>query len=406
MAPTSAQAVPSYLREINERRVLDVLRENGAAHAAEVARLAGLSRPTAAQVLRSLIDVGLVREEVPSEDDPRRARAMYSAIADIGAVLTIDIGARFVRAGVADLNGEVRANVSRAMADVHLGDVLSQMNAAVTEALQIADFTLDQVVTVVVGSPGVVDQQGGQIAIAGTISELDGIPLGEVVAREFNCTPVIENDVNLVAIAEQTYGAGKGVDNFVVLSVGSGLGAGLTLNGKLHRGHRGAAGEIFYVPFGDPYDNSRSVSDPSGAKIETLAAMLAPQYPQSRIAEPYTTISIFEAARYKDPLALAVVADVAQRIALYISTITAVVDVELVILGGGIGRQADVLLAEIQAVVARIVPFAPRIEVSSLGDTAVLMGGIAMGTSIAQDLVFAERSNAYQAARDMSELSR
>jgi hypothetical protein len=83
-----------------------------------------------------------------------------------------------------------------------------------------------------------------------------------------------------------------------------------------------------------------------------------------------------------------------------------VVDVELVILGGGIGRQADVLLAEIQAVVARIVPFAPRIEVSSLGDTAVLMGGIAMGTSIAQDLVFAERSNAYQAARDMSELSR
>ena len=72
MAPTSAQAVPSYLREINERRVLDVLRQSGAAHAAEVARLTGLSRPTASQVLRSLIDVGLVREEVPSEADPRQ----------------------------------------------------------------------------------------------------------------------------------------------------------------------------------------------------------------------------------------------------------------------------------------------------------------------------------------------
>ena len=79
--------------------------------------------------------------------------------------------------------------------------------------------------------------------------------------------------------------------------------------------------------------------------------------------------------------------------------------VELVILGGGVGRQADVLLAEIQAVVARIVPFAPRIEVSSLGETAVLLGGIAMGTSLAQDAVFAQRSNAYQAARELSELS-
>lgn len=404
MAPTSAQAVPSYLREINERRVLDVLRQSGAAHAAEVARLTGLSRPTASQVLRSLIDVGLVREEVPSEGDPRRARLMYSAIADLGGVLAIDIGARFVRAAVADLNGKILTTVSRAMADVHLGDVLSQMSSAVTQALDEAAYSLEQIVTVVVGSPGVVDQQGGQIAIAGTISELDGIPLGEVVAREFNCTPVIENDVNLVAIAEQAYGGGKGVENFVVLSVGSGLGAGLTLNGNLHRGHRGAAGEIFYVPFGDPYDNLRSHTDPSGGKIEALAAELASLHPTTRLSAPYSSISIFEAARYKDPLAVAVVNDVAQRIALYIATITAVVDVELVILGGGVGRQADVLLAEIQAVVARIVPFAPRIEVSSLGESAVLLGGIAMGTSLAQNAVFAQRSNAYQAARELSDV--
>ncbi len=406
MAPPSAQAVPSYLRELNERRVLDCLRENGAAHAAEVARLAGLSRPTASQVLRSLIDVGLVREEIPSEADPRRARAMYSAIADIGAVLAVDIGARFLRAAVADLNGEIRSNVSVAISDVHLGSVLEKMNEAVTEALHQAGMTLEQIVTVVVGSPGVVDQTGGQIAIAGTISDLDGIPLGEVVAREFHCTPIIENDVNLVAIAEQNFGSGKGVENFAVLSVGSGLGAGLSLNGKLHRGHRGAAGEIFYVPFGEPFDNRRAGTDPSGGNIEALAEKLAPNFPDTRLSAPYSTIAIFDAARYKDPLAVAVVADVAQRIALYIATITAVVDVELVVLGGGIGRQADVLLAEIQAAVARIVPFAPRIEVSSLGDNAVLLGGIALGTKTAQDLVFSERSNAYQAAREVGELVR
>jgi len=147
-------------------------------------------------------------------------------------------------------------------------------------------------------------------------------------------------------------------------------------------------------------------SDPSSPSIVALAARLAPEHPGSRLTAPYETIAIFDAARYKDPLAVAVVLNVAERIARYIATITAVVDVELVILGGGIGRQADVLLAEIRAAVARVVPFAPRIEVSTLGDQAVLLGGIALGTSVAQDTVFAQRSNAYQAAREATEVGR
>lgn len=406
MKSGSAQVVPSYLRELNERRVLDILRSGGPAHAAEVARLAGLSRPTAAQVLRALIEVGLVVDQFPAEGDPRRARAMYAAAVDIGSVLTIDIGARFIRAAVADLSGSIRATVSRPTGDLHLAGLLRQMHTAVDEALATASITMAEVVAVVVGSPGVVDQLDGRIAIAGTISDLEGIALGEVVAREFNCEPTVENDVNLVAIAEQTYGLGRGVSNFAVLSVGSGIGAALTLNGQLHRGHRGAAGEIFYVPFEAVLGGDRSQTDPSGPNIVALAEALAPQFPTTRLSAPFETIAIFEAARYKDPLAVAVVTNVAERIARYIATITAVVDIELVVLAGGIGRQADVLLAEIRAAVARAVPFAPRIEVSMLGDQAVLLGGIALGTSIAQDRVFAQRSNAYHAAREAGEVAR
>jgi len=404
--PGSAQAVPSYLRELNERRVLDILRAGGPAHAAEVARLAGLSRPTAAQVLRALIDVGLVIEQFPTEADPRRARAMYVAAVDIGSVLSIDIGARFIRAAIADVSGSIRSTVSRPTGDLHLASLLREMHAAVDEALASASTTMADVVAVVVGSPGVVDQLDGRIAIAGTISDLEGLALGEVVGREFACDPVVENDVNLVCIAEQTYGLGQGVPNFSVLSVGSGIGAGLTLNGRLHRGHRGAAGEIFYVPFEAVLGGDRSQIDPSGPNVVALAEALAPQFESTRLSAPFEPVAIFEAARYKDPLAVAVVANVAERIASYIATITAVVDIELVILGGGIGRQADVLLAEIRAAVARAVPFAPRIEVSTLGDQAVLLGGIALGTSLAQDRVFAQRSNAYHAAREAGEIAR
>lgn len=399
----NVQAVPSYLRELNERRVLDVLRAQGSAHAAEVARMAGLSRPTASQVLRSLIDVGLVEEQDPAESDPRRARAMYSAVSDIGVVLVIDIGARFIRAAVADLNGEVRATFSQPVADPKLPNLLAAMHKAVDQVLAESDFKLADVLSVVVGSPGIVDAQTGEIAIAGTISDLEGLRLAEVVAKEFGHVPVVENDVNLVTLAEQQYGEGKEVSNFAVLSVGSGVGAGLSLNGQLYRGSRGAAGEVFYIPFGAALAGRRGSVDPSAANIVEIANALAADYKETRLQPPYTPVAIFEATRHQDPLALAVVDEVARRIALYISAVTAVLDLELVVLSGGIGRQADVLLAAIRAVVAKLVPFAPRVEVSALGEQAVLLGGVALGSSIAQDIVFAQRSAAYAAARDIGE---
>jgi hypothetical protein len=82
-----------------------------------------------------------------------------------------------------------------------------------------------------------------------------------------------------------------------------------------------------------------------------------------------------------------------------------VIDVESVVLSGGIGRQADVLLEEIRAVTANIVPYAPNIEVSQLGDNAVLLGASALGTKIAQNTVFARRSNAYSAARETADIA-
>lgn len=405
MSDVTAQVVPSYLRELNERRVLDILREQGPAHAAQIARLASLSRPTSAQVLRALVDVGLVEEQMPMSGDPRRAKSMYYAVSTLGAVLTVDIGARFIRAAVGDINGEQLSSASHLLSNATLANVIETMHQAVDEVLEKSNYKPADVLSFVVGSPGVVEQSAGQIAIAGTIGELEGVKLAELLEKEFKFKPVVENDVNLVAIAEQNFGFGKDLNNFAVLSVGSGIGAGLIINGQLHRGHRGAAGEVFYIPLTGAEDVHHSTTDPSSANIEAFATSIAKHYPTSKLKAPFKTVEIFEAARTNDPLALAVVANVAERIALYIAAITAVVDVEAIVLSGGIGRQADVLLAEIRAITARIVPYAPNIEVTNLGDNAVLLGASALGTKIAQDTVFARRSNAYSAARESAEIA-
>jgi len=403
MPTFSSPAVPALLREMNERKVLDTLRTHGALHAAQVARINGLSKPTTSVILRSLVDFGLVQEYFPGADDPKRARSVFEAISDVHVALAIDIGARFIRAGVSDLSATVRSQVSIAVKSLTLSSIVKTMHEAADSALKESGFAFKKVNSLVVGAPGVVDQLSGELAIAGTITELDGVNVSTLVKREFGIAPLVENDINLATLAEMDQGHGVGLRNFAVLSVGSGLGAGIVLNGELVRGHRGAAGEVFYVPFGDPSDTHRSSTNPSGDRISEIASSLAGNYPDSVLSLPYTIIGILDAARQGDALAKAVVKQEAERIALYVATISSVVDVELVVLAGGIGRQADFFLQPVRDFVASIVPFPPRIEVTTLGEGSVLRGALDLATSIACDQVFAERAAGHHRARAITE---
>ena len=383
-------AVPSLIRELNERRVLETLRRNGALHAAEIARHIGLSRPTTADILRSLIETGLIQEYTPGAQDPKRARSVYEAVSDLKVSLAIDIGSRFIRAAVGDLNEKMLAQASVSVKSLNLKDLTAVMHSAANQALKDAGYRLKDVASIVVGTPGVIDQHTGVVSIAGTISSLDGVNLSELIKTEFGITPTVENDINLVTVAEQTAGHGVNIENFAVLSVGSGLGSGLVLNGKIHRGHRGAAGEIFYIPFGDPLDSHRDATNPSGDRVAEIARSLAKKFKGSTLAEPYSTVDILQAAKDGDALAKEVVRIEAERIALYIAAISAVTDVELVVLSGGIGRQASFFIEPIKNLVSQSVPYPPAIEVSTLGDTGILVGALSIATAKSCEIVFQE----------------
>lgn len=388
MNNANSPAVPSLIREINERRALEVLRSSGALHAAEIARLIGLSRPTTADILRGLVESGLVQEYLPGEDDSKRARSVYEAVGDVKVSLGIDIGSRFIRASIGDLDLKVRSNVSVPVKAKSLKAITEYIHQAVDGALKDAGYKLKDVAAICVGTPGVINQESGVVSIAGTIAALDGVNLADLIKKEFGIKPTVENDINVLTVAEQSAGHGKDCENFCVLSVGSGLGSGLVLNGKLHRGHHGAAGEVFYVPFGDPHDTHRSATNPSGDRIAEIARNLAKKYKGSVLSEPYSTIDILQAAKEGDALGKAVIEQEAQRIALYIAAVSAITDVELIVLSGGIGRQADFFLAPIKKLVSEIIPFPPRIEVSKLGDNGILIGTLQIATADARELVF------------------
>ena len=183
------------------------------------------------------------------------------------------------------------------------------------------------------------------------------------------------NDINLAALGEEWQGVARGVDDFAFLSVGTGLGMGLVLGGELHSGRHGAAGELDHAlsAFGDDFDPSASAVSAYAAELAAAPGAV------SALTPPYEPREVFTAARRGDPLARAVVAEVARRIALHIAPVAAVADVGLVVLGGGIGANGDLLLEPIRDMLASWLPYPPRLEVSSLGEAAVLYGALAIG---------------------------
>jgi predicted NBD/HSP70 family sugar kinase len=391
---TAQRATPPLLKRLNERTVLETIRAAAPISRAEISRRAGISKPTVSLALRSLLDAGLVREALQDPAGPSYGAVFFEPLPDAAFVLGLDLGARFLRGAVCDLAGEIRV---RQDVELRGADAEGALNAIVAlhESLMAAsDLPMERIDGVVLGVPGVVENGSGNLRLTTpNIPGLEGRPFRAELADRLGVSVTLENDVNLAAVGEQWLGVARGVDDFAFLSVGTGMGMGLVLGGHLHRGHNGAAGEVDWALAGVGDD-----VDPSAEGVELLTRILASERSvETSLGPPYDVRLIFGAARGGDPLARAVVDEVARRIAAHIAPIAAVADVALVVLGGGIGTNSDLLLRPVRGLLGSWMPYPPRVEISSLGEAAVLMGALAVGLRSALDNVFVNRPNAARA---------
>jgi predicted NBD/HSP70 family sugar kinase len=386
-----ASATPTLLRDLNERTVLEAIRAGAPISRAEISRRVGISKPTVSVALESLLDAELVREADNHAAGPKYGATFFEPVHEAALVLGLDVGARFLRGAICDLGGNVRArqDIELPGAEVHaVVDAAAGLRDLLLAACELPASALDGAVA---GVPGVIEAPEGKVGLAGNIPGLEGLPIGTVLETRLGVPVSVENDVNLAAVGEHWRGVGQGVDDFVFLSVGTGLGAGLVLHGELHRGHHGAAGEVDFALGGD----LERENDPAASGVVGFAAQLAASSGlRTSLTPPFDARAIFRAARAGDELARAVVAEEARRIAQHIVPIAAVADVALVVLGGGIGANGDLLLAPIRELLGERCPYPPRVEVSSLGDAAVLTGALAIGLRAALDNVFVNRIRA------------
>src|SRR5438309_2615125 len=379
---------PSLLRAINERSVLDLIHDRGPLSRAQVARVSGLSKPTVSLALTGLLDAQLVREVGRSRGERGPSALLYEVNPSAAYVVGIDVGRRWARAAIADVAGTILGRVDERAKVGSARTLVAQIGALARRLAADAKVDWGQVTQTVLGSPGVFDPARDHVAMAPNLPGWSRHGLVDAVRAQLGTNVTFENDVNLAALAEREHGHGRNVESFVFIGVGTGVGMALVIDGRLYRGAHGAAGEIAYLPIGlgDPRDPSNRRR---GAFEEAAAAAgVVRMARELGMKMPITAEGVFAAARRGDATAARVVEAEAQRLALAIATIIPVLDPELVILGGGIGRNGDLLLAPIEHELRQLLPFRPRVVVSALGEDAVLQGAVATALEVAQERVF------------------
>jgi predicted NBD/HSP70 family sugar kinase len=381
-------ARPQLMRAMNEQMLLEQVRAASPISRADLARLSGLSKPTVAVALANLEHDGLVRVAGQRTGVRGPAALLYEVRPEAGYVLGLDVGREYLRGALADLTGAVRAKASHRAHSASAHSRVTELQSLADDLTATAAITRARVTQVVIGSPGVYDPGRGALTMA---RNLPGWERPETIAelrRAFGRSTVVENDVDLAALAERDHGHGRNVDTFAFVSVGTGVGMGLVLGGRLFRGAHGAAGEIAYLPIGDGVDLVEARRRGTFEAAASASGIVRAARQAGMRAGGLSARRVFAAAAEGDARAIQVVRAEAELIAKALGSVIAVIDPELVVLGGGVGRAPGFAGAVAEAL-EPIAAIVPEIRVSALADDAVVEGCLAAGLELAWATVMA-----------------
>ncbi|MGO4594490.1 ROK family protein [Leifsonia sp. 2TAF2] len=327
------RGTPGWLRETNDRTALSLLLEHGVLTRTRIGELSGLSKPTAAQMVSRLETAGLIHVvgEVSAGRGPNAAS--YAVRTDRMLAVAIDIDAEVLRSTVVDASGDEKPIAVTPLAGRSPeGDV----RAAIAAACDTAGADTERVGAVCIGVQGALDPRTDELTY---IETLPGWPKRGIRRRLQDALGIevrIDNDVNLAALAERTDGAGRDTAGFALLWMGDGLGLSVDQSGNVHRGASGGAGEIGYLPI----PRSAAELDPEAGDLQDLiggpaVARLAGLHGLSH------DLSGTEDARER------FLAELARRVAVGVVPVLALLDPELVVLGGPTGSAGGARLAEL-----------------------------------------------------------
>ena len=360
--------------------LLELIRRGDATTKPDLVELTGLARSTVSQRVDLLISEGYVIVTGETRSTGGRPPMALEFNRDLGVVLAADIGATHSRFAVCDLNAEPLAEMS---VDLLVGDgpdsVLGRAEDAFESLLSEADRTSDDVLGVGVGVPGPVDFFAGRAVHPPIMFGWHDYPIRDRLADRFSAPTLVDNDVNIMALGEH-WTLAKPVDDLLYVKVGTGIGSGLILGGHLHRGARGAAGDIGHIQAGATDVVCRCgntgclEASAGGAALALQLAELGYETTNSR--------DVVELVAEGNQDALHALREAGRLLGEALSSIVNLLNPGLLLIGGDLAQPGQTLVAAVREVVyQRSLPLSTadlRIQESPLGDRAGVVGAAAL----------------------------
>ncbi|MGW8793804.1 ROK family transcriptional regulator [Streptomyces althioticus] len=390
---------PSVLRAMNDRAALDLLLEHGPLSRTRIGKLTGLSKPTASQLLARLEAAGLVLATGTTEGRPGPGAQLYAVNPAAAYAAALDVNPHRIRAAVADITGRtVGRHELPTPARRPAAPVVQQVTDALDGAVKAAGLARGDLHRTVIATPGAFDPNTGRLRYASHLPGWHSPTLLDELAAALPTPCDYENDVNLVALAEQRLGAARGHGDFVLLWNQEGLGAALVLGGRLHRGFTGGAGEVGFLPVpGTPLvrqvakANSGGFQELAGAQaVPRLARELGVEnIPGGPYAEVAATLLERAAARPDEEPHRTLLHTYATRLATGLASLVSVLDPALVVLSGtALTAGGEPLRDLVRAELAELAASRPRLVLAGVREQPVLRGALESALAATRDEVF------------------
>ena len=392
-ASGTAASGTAMLRLLSGQRIADALfaAHPGRMSRAEIARATGLSKPTVSALMADMESVGLVRlaEDSARSGSIGRPAALYELVPSARHCVVADVGATTLRAGLADLLGNV---VEEAVVETgpDARTALERLVQAVTPMLEAAGSPCH---AVCVGVPGIYRPELDRVEQSLSLPGFDDVAVAQLLGDEFGARVFVENDVNLAALGELTcLDDEEGGGDFAAVFAGTGIGLGLVVGGELYRGGTGSAGELGSLVVAMPEPDAAPVTLEDVASAPSIRKRLGQAIEagrESALDLSADVAEIFVAASRSDAAAAAVFGEVVDAMALAVSHLCLIADPTRIVFGGPIG--ADELFVDaVRDRLGGLVTVTPALMASSLGERATLIGAASVSQRHVRESLISE----------------
>jgi glucokinase len=380
--PSVYSVTAPEMRAINRSSILELIRCVGPVSRSQIAEELQVSLPTVMRIVDELTTEGWVHETGVKEWSGGRKRSLIKFSGSNRQIIGIDLGGTKIFGALADFNGQILHEMYFDHHQTQAEDSLRVVFHVIDELLEVASHGKIPVCGIGIGVPGITLAETGEVTLAPAL-EWQGFPLRARLNERYPYPVVIENDVNLAALGEVWFGSEDcDEQNLVLIAIGTGIGAGVVLNGDIYSGVHHMAGEIGYLlldrgQLGRKYPGFGAFEQvASGTGIADRARLIFAKHLSTETQEPLTAEDVFAAARRHEKWAKTILIDTIDYLAQAIAAVALLYDPDVILLGGGVSRSADLLIDPILRRLEGAIPTLPNLSVSRLGYRGAVMGAI------------------------------